>query len=75
MNISIGIVQSMKEIELELPASTERSAVQTLVNEALTGQGVLWLTDAKGRELGVPGSRISFVEFVEPTSRQVGFGA
>jgi hypothetical protein len=37
---------------------------------------VLWLTDRKGRKVGVPSSRIAYVEFGVPASeRRVGFGA
>jgi hypothetical protein len=36
---------------------------------------VLWLTDRKGRRVGVPASRIAYVEFGTPASeRVVGFG-
>jgi hypothetical protein len=37
---------------------------------------VLWLTDRKGRRVGVPASRIAYVELGTPASeRVVGFGA
>jgi hypothetical protein len=36
---------------------------------------VLWLTDRKGRRVGVPAARIAYVEFGTPASeRVVGFG-
>ena len=76
MDIRIGIVQSMKEIDVELPADADRDQVMKDVEAALTGEKVLWLTDRKGRRVGIPTSRIAYVELGTPASdRVVGFGA
>ena len=76
MDIRIGIVQSMKEIEVELAADADRDKIMKEVETALTGDQVLWLTDRKGRRVGVPASRIAYVELGTPASeRVVGFGA
>jgi hypothetical protein len=75
MDIRIGIVQSMKELDVELPDDVDRDKIQKQVEEALGGDSVLWLTDRKGRRVGVPASRIAYVEFATPASeRIVGFG-
>ena len=76
MDIRIGIVQSMKEIDVELPADADRDQVMKDGEAALTGEKVLWLTDRKGRRVGIPASRIAYVELGTPASdRVVGFGA
>jgi hypothetical protein len=76
MEIRIGIVQSMKEIDVELPDDADRDKVMKEVEAALTSDSVLWLTDRKGRRVGVPAQRISYVELGTPASeRVVGFGA
>jgi hypothetical protein len=78
MDIRIGIVQSMKELDVELPDDADRDKVMKEVEEVLTGDGekVLWLVDRKGRRVGVPASRIAYVELGTPASeRVVGFGA
>jgi hypothetical protein len=76
MDIRIGIVQSMKEIDVELPTDADRDQVMKDVEAALTGEKVLWLTDRKGRRVGIPSSRIAYVELGTPASdRVVGFGA
>ena len=76
MDIRIGIVQSMKEIEVELPEDVQRDQVMKDVEAALGGDTVLWLTDRKGRRVGVPATRIAYVELGTPASdRIVGFGA
>jgi hypothetical protein len=76
MDIRIGIVQSMKELEVELAEDVDRDQIVRDVEAALGADQVLWLTDRKGRRVGVPASRIAYVEFTSPTAgRIVGFGA
>jgi hypothetical protein len=76
VEVRIGIVQSMKELEIELPEDAERDAVMSQVEEALSGETVLWLTDRRGRRVGVPSSRVAYIEVGAPKGeRQVGFGA
>jgi hypothetical protein len=75
MEIRIGIVQSMKELDIELPEGTDRDALAKEVEAALEGDRLLWLTDRKGRRVGVPAARIAYVEFTTTSERIVGFGA
>jgi hypothetical protein len=76
MDIRIGIVQSMKEIDVELPVDADRDKVMKDVEAALGSETVLWLTDRKGRRVGIPSQRIAYVELGTPASdRFVGFGA
>jgi hypothetical protein len=78
MEIRIGIVQSMKELDVELPDDADRDEVMKEVEQVLAGDGdkILWLVDRKGRRVGVPASRIAYVELGTPASeRVVGFGA
>ncbi len=76
MDIRIGIVQSMKEIDVDLPLDADLDQIKKDVEAALGGDGVLWLTDRRGRRVGVPASRIAYVELGTPASeRVVGFGA
>ena len=75
MNIRIGIVQSMKEIEVDMPANESADELKARISAVLGSDEVLWLTDAKGRTLGVPAARIAYIELATPTERVVGFGA
>lgn len=77
MEVRIGVVQSPKEIEVELPDGTDAATVSAQVEEAVGSEsGVLWLTDRKGRKVGVPSGRIAYVEINTATDeRRVGFGA
>lgn len=76
MDVRIGIVQSMKELDIELPEDTERGEVLARVEAALAEEGkILWLTDRRGREVGVPAARVAYVEIDPPSSDiRVGFG-
>lgn len=77
MDVRIGIFQSGKEVEVELGDDVDRDALVTLVDSALEkGDGVLQLTDRRGRRVSVPVPKVSYVEIGAPsTDRRVGFGA
>ena len=77
MDVRIGITHTPKEIEVEMPEDAERDKVVADIEKLLkTGDGVLWLTDRKGRRIGVPVVKVAYVEVGAPsTERRVGFGA
>ena len=77
MDVRIGVVQSPKEIEVELADGTDAKAITAQIEEAVGSEsGVLWLTDRRGRKVGVPSARIAYVEINAITDeRRVGFGA
>jgi hypothetical protein len=66
VDVRIGIVQSMKD----------RDKVLADIEEAMGDEGrMLWLTDRKGRQVGVPVAKVAYLELDPPvSSRQVGFG-
>ena len=75
MDIRIGIVQSMKELELSLPEEMKQKDVIKEVEAIIGTDKVLWLTDKMGRRVGVPAERIAYVEIGSGvTERVVGFG-
>ncbi|HUD69096.1 MAG TPA: DUF3107 domain-containing protein [Acidimicrobiales bacterium] len=75
VEVRIGIVQTMKELEIELPEDADHDAVMAEVEAALAKDSVLWLTDRRGRRVGVPSARVAYVEVGAPAGeRRVGFG-
>ncbi len=76
MDVRIGIVQSMKELDIELPDDADREKILADIESALGADGtILWLTDRKGRQVGVPVAKVAYVEVDPPVSdRRVGFG-
>ena len=77
MDVRIGITQTPKEVEVELSDDDDRDKVLADMEKLLkTGDGVLWLTDRKGRRVGIPVAKVAYVEVGAPTAeRRVGFGA
>lgn len=76
MDVRIGVTYSPKELDLELDDDSEAAAVRSQVEAALAGgeATVLWLTDRRGRQVGVPVSKIAYVEIGAPGSdRRIGF--
>ncbi|HVL52003.1 MAG TPA: DUF3107 domain-containing protein [Actinomycetota bacterium] len=73
MEIRIGVVDSPKEISLEVEEKVEELIKR--VDAALTGDlSVLWLKDDKDKRVGVPSNKVAYVE-IDPESapRSVGF--
>jgi hypothetical protein len=77
VDVRIGIVQSPKEIEVELAEDGDRDGIIAEIEAALEkAEGVVSLTDRRGRRVTVPVSRVAYVEVGAPASeRRVGFGA
>jgi Protein of unknown function (DUF3107) len=77
VDVRIGITHTPKELEVEMPEDTNREEVVANIEKMLQkGDGVLWLTDRKGRRVGVPVVKVAYVEVGAPSSeRRVGFGA
>ena len=77
MDVRIGITNTPKELEVEMPEDADRETLVKDIEKMLdTGDGVLWLTDRRGRKVGVPVVKVAYVEVGAPSSeRRVGFGA
>ncbi|MEO6957709.1 MAG: DUF3107 domain-containing protein [Antricoccus sp.] len=73
MDIKIGVLHTPREIVLDSTQSQEE--VATAVSDALgSSDGMLRLTDKRGRLVMVPTDRIAYVEIAEADNRRVGFG-
>jgi Protein of unknown function (DUF3107) len=74
MEVRIGVLHTPKEIELDVDGKPEDIA--KALDRALEKEdAVLWLTDTKGRRIGVPGERIAYVEIEgDHDTKRVGFG-
>ena len=74
MELRIGVVRTAKELTLELDDGADDGVAR--IDAALAGEApVVWITDAKGRRVGVPADKIAYVEIDEDGSaKRVGFG-
>jgi hypothetical protein len=77
VEIRIGITQSPKEIEIDLGDDTEGDELIAQITASVGTEGtMLWLTDRKGRRVGIPTHKLAYVEIGAPRSgRSVGFSA
>ncbi|OZM75338.1 ATP-binding protein [Amycolatopsis antarctica] len=73
MEVKIGIEDTPRELVVTSDQSAEE--VEKLVSEALNSDdGLLRLSDDKGRKFLVPSDRIAYVEIAPADVRKVGFG-
>jgi hypothetical protein len=75
VDVRIGVTQAPREISVEVD-DRERDDVKAKVEAALAGAAdVLWLTDKRGRDIGVPAAKIAYVEVgTADGDRRIGFG-
>jgi hypothetical protein len=71
VEVKIGVQNAARELTIEVDETPE--AVEKLVADAVSGDGVLNLKDIKGRRLIVPVAKLAYVELGHGVAGQVGF--
>jgi hypothetical protein len=71
VEVKIGIQHSPRELVVDTDEKAE--SIEKLVSEAVSSEGVLTLTDTKGRKVVVPASKIAYVEIGGGVVGTVGF--
>jgi hypothetical protein len=75
VEVKIGVVYSAKELSIELDGGKADEIVSTVEDALKGGAPVIWLTDKKGRRVGVPTDKVAYIEVAEEdTAHRVGFG-
>jgi hypothetical protein len=77
VHVRIGVTYNPREIEIELADGADPEAVKGAVEQAVTsGQGMIWLTDRKGRQVGIAVEKLAWVELGTTADLgRIGFGA
>jgi hypothetical protein len=76
MDVRIGISESNQVVEVDMTDDTDRDKLKDAVADAIGAGSMLWVADKKGKETGVPGAKIAFVEIgTSDADRRIGFGA
>lgn len=77
MDVRIGVSQHPREIEVEMADGTSADELVARVDAAIEkSSGMLWLTDKRGRKVGVPAAKLAYMELdTGAETRRVGFGA
>ena len=75
MEIRIAVTYSPKEIEIDLADDVSGDELVEQISASVGEDGaMLWLTDRKGRRVGVPTAKLAYVEIGAPRGdRRVGF--
>ena len=63
MEVKIGVQYAQRELVLE--SAQTQAEVEQAVTEAMAKDGVLTLTDEKGRKVIVPIAKVAYVEIAE----------
>lgn len=77
MDVRIGVTQVPKELHLEMGDDVDRDQlVADIEAKIVAAEGIVWLTDRKGRRVGVPAAKLAYVEVGHPEdAHRVGFGS
>jgi hypothetical protein len=75
VDVRIGVTQAPRELTIEV-ADADRDTVTASVEAALSGAtDVLWVTDKRGKKIGVPAAKIAYVEVgAADGDRRIGLG-
>jgi len=75
VEIRIGVTYSPKEIEIDLADDVSGDELVAQISASVGEEGaMLWLTDKKGRRVGIPTAKLAYVEIGAPRGdRRVGF--
>jgi hypothetical protein len=75
VDVRIGLTHTPKELEVQLEDDADAAALKKQVEKALADGSTLWLTDRRGRQVGVPAAKLAYVEIGSPKDdRRIGFG-
>ena len=71
MEVKIGVQHAQRELVVDTDSTPDE--IEARLTEAIAGNGVLRLSDVKGRTVVVPAEKIAYLELGSPTSSTVGF--
>jgi hypothetical protein len=77
VEVRIGVTYTAKEIEVDLADDTDRDQLVSTIEAAIAQENtMLWLTDRRGRKVGVPSGKVAYVDIgADASERRVGFAA
>jgi hypothetical protein len=71
VEVKIGVQHAQRELVLDTDSTPDD--IEARLAEAISGNGVLRLSDVKGRTVIVPAEKIAYLELGSPSSSTVGF--
>jgi hypothetical protein len=74
MEVKIGVVYTPKELVLDIDGDADE-LMGRFDSAVSNGNPIVWLTDTKGKKIGVPADKLAYVEVTqEDETKRVGFG-
>ncbi len=74
MDVRIGVTYTAKELDVELADGADTDQLKTEIQAALAGGNMVWMTDKRGRQVGVPSDKVAYIEFGRPDAdHRIGF--
>ncbi|MGH2719582.1 MAG: DUF3107 domain-containing protein [Actinomycetota bacterium] len=74
IEVRIGVIESPKELILELEEGAD-DVIKKVNDASAESSKMVWLTDSKGKQIGLNIARIAYLEIEADRPRTVGFGA
>ena len=71
MEVKIGVQNAPRELSID--TTLDADGIEELVAKAIADNGVVALTDARGRRIVVPADRIAYVDITTSVTGTVGF--
>ncbi|MGA8246096.1 MAG: DUF3107 domain-containing protein [Nocardioides sp.] len=71
MEVKIGVRHASRELVIDTPDTAEE--IEARLVEAVSSEGLLTLTDSRGRRVLVPSAGIAYLEIGTSVTGQVGF--
>jgi hypothetical protein len=71
VEVKIGVQQAQRELTVDVEDSAE--TIEKLIEDSISGNGVIALTDTKGRRVIVPVAKLAYVEIGSNVVGAVGF--
>ena len=74
MDVRIGVTYSAKELDIELADDADTEKLKTAIESAIGEGTMVWLTDKRGRQVGVPADKVAYIEVGRPDAdHRIGF--
>jgi hypothetical protein len=76
MHVRVGVTDTPKELDVEMAEGTDPDQLRSQIEAVLSsGEGLLWLTDRRGRTVGVPAGKVAWIDLAtDDAEPRIGFG-
>jgi len=74
VDVRIGVTYSAKELDIELADDADTEKLKAEIQAVLADGKMVWMTDKRGRQVGVPADKVAYIEFGRPDAdHRIGF--